>query len=786
MKKQNLNYLRDCCMETIKNVVFMLLIFLLGSTIISAKDKNSNNDPVDCFYTGIQKVYLQLNKEVYITGEDVLFNCYLVNAANIPDTFCKVVYVELASSNNQKILGFSVSLFKGIGNSYFSLPDTLTTGYYYIKAFTNNMRNFEHDYYFYAKILIANQADDRLEKLITDNYHNIDSARVLFYPQSGNLINGIENKILLQLSDFSEDWEKQSVNIINDSGKIVKTVIPDNTGIGTFNLIPEKNSKYFALWNRKKFELPQQVSSGFIIQTETDGNVTILSNSLEMSDILNFRAYNNGSIIFEKKFTLSNGSATFSIPVENRKKGFTIFVLFNSYNRLLCKNAMYVHDDSAQVKITSNKTSYKTREKVILTIDLQDKGILKNGLNLSLNISQKGVYKTKCYTSTIKNYFCLKSNFDKKNSGLLESDSISEQQINKILPVFNFPKTISPVCQFLPENKGYILSGNIFSKDGKTVPDIPVYLSVADSFASFKYCFTDSTGRFFFRLSRFYENKNLIFQARGNNNDAVKIEIEDKYNGEPSKHVGFDYIPEDLRNFIKSTQNVVLANKIFKPGLLNLISDHMFDENLYNHHFYGATDVTIYLSDYDELDDFKDIVRNILPGVYYNRSENKVRVIDRGTQTLWHNEALVLLNNIPFPDPAFIDKLGTKQIKKIDLKKNHIIYGNIDLYGILSITTNQKNVYALNPALANITIPNIVRNVQVLLQGPDYSSNTSPKARPDLRQTLYWNPGLKLSDDGKASVEFYTSDLKGNYKVELEGISSKGVIIYSSTAIEVK
>ncbi len=136
--------------------------------------------------------------------------------------------------------------------------------------------------------------------------------------------------------------------------------------------------------------------------------------------------------------------------------------------------------------------------------------------------------------------------------------------------------------------------------------------------------------------------------------------------------------------------------------------------------FLWFPDATIYLSDYDELEDFKEIVRNILPGVFYNRSENKVRVIDRGTQTLWPNEALVLLNNIPFPDPAFIAKLGSKQIKKIDLKKNHIIYGNIDLYGILSITTNQKNVYALNPSFANITIPNIVRNVPVILTGPDY------------------------------------------------------------------
>ena len=209
--------------------------------------------------------------------------------------------------------------------------------------------------------------------------------------------------------------------------------------------------------------------------------------------------------------------------------------------------------------------------------------------------------------------------------------------------------------------------------------------------------------------------------------------------------------------------------------------------SLYNRHFYGIADAIIHLSDYDDLEDFKEIVRNILPGVYYNRTDDNIRVIDQATLTLWPNEAIVLLNNIPFPDPAFVAKLGSKQIKKIELKKNHIIYGDIDLYGVLSITTNQKNVYSFNPSYANISIPNIVRNAPVIISGPEYTgNNNTTKSLPDLRQTLYWNPELKLSAGGKISIEFFTSDLKGNYNVEVEGISSNGVIIYSRSSIEVK
>jgi hypothetical protein len=214
-------------------------------------------------------------------------------------------------------------------------------------------------------------------------------------------------------------------------------------------------------------------------------------------------------------------------------------------------------------------------------------------------------------------------------------------------------------------------------------------------------------------------------------------------------------------------------------------SENIFNNKLYNYNFYGRPDATTYLSDFSDLDDFKDIVRNIMPGVFYNVKEKKVRVIDIGTQVLWPNEALILLNNIPFPDPAFVAKLGSKQIKKIELKKHYLIYGNLDIYGILSITTNQKNVYALNPLYANIIYPYLVRNTSVMLIGPDYSVKNDP-IRPDLRTTLYWNPEIKLSSGSNATFEFYTSDLKGTYFVEVQGVSSNGTPISVNKTIIVK
>jgi len=54
---------------------------------------------------------------------------------------------------------------------------------------------------------------------------------------------------------------------------------------------------------------------------------------------------------------------------------------------------------------------------------------------------------------------------------------------------------------------------------------------------------------------------------------------------------------------------------------------------------------------------------------------------------------------------------------------------------------------------------------------PDIKSNL-----PDYRSTLYWNPHIKTDENGMAIVSFRTSDVEGNYKVTMEGITWHGEI----------
>jgi S-adenosylhomocysteine hydrolase len=54
----------------------------------------------------------------------------------------------------------------------------------------------------------------------------------------------------------------------------------------------------------------------------------------------------------------------------------------------------------------------------------------------------------------------------------------------------------------------------------------------------------------------------------------------------------------------------------------------------------------------------------------------------------------------------------------------------------------------------------------------------------DHRITLYWNPNI-VSENGKATVSFFTSDDLSDYKLFVEGITNTGEICLGTAAFDV-
>jgi hypothetical protein len=75
-------------------------------------------------------------------------------------------------------------------------------------------------------------------------------------------------------------------------------------------------------------------------------------------------------------------------------------------------------------------------------------------------------------------------------------------------------------------------------------------------------------------------------------------------------------------------------------------------------------------------------------------------------------------------------------------------------------------------------------NMPAKFYSPKYTLENINSPKPDFRPTLYWNPNLKL-EDGRANLEFFTSDELAEYVVYLEGITKGGKICFGTTSFSV-
>lgn len=68
---------------------------------------------------------------------------------------------------------------------------------------------------------------------------------------------------------------------------------------------------------------------------------------------------------------------------------------------------------------------------------------------------------------------------------------------------------------------------------------------------------------------------------------------------------------------------------------------------------------------------------------------------------------------------------------------------------------------------------------------PVYDTEDS-KLEPDNRSTLYWEPEIITDKNGEAKISFYTSDIRSTYIIKIEGVDEKGRLCYKEMTFKVK
>lgn len=408
----------------------------------------------------------------------------------------------------------------------------------------------------------------------------------------------------------------------------------------------------------------------------------------------------------------------------------------------------YIQENTSNSKIESNKKEFERREKVIINVNDNLKG------NFILNVLK---------IDSIPSFS------NQKDKNLLNRIEKSDLEENQNLISY-------------PEIRGEVFSGKISSKNETDIlENKKIALSIPGENFDFKITSTDKNGNFHFLMDNF-NGEEAYFQVLEKNKENYKIQLLE------NQKVKANVLERDVKinpNYAKAFLKRSIANQI-QNIYYHTKSDTIFAYKKSKPFYYGS-DKEYILTDYNPQNTVKEIFIEIIPEVYVSKKEGKqtfsVYDYEVNNSDIYYNTLVLVdgfllqdVDEILTFDPAFFTKINF--VNKGFFMNKHMFNGVVNLTTKdLNYTPKVENEYIIKK---NIERPQLVKRYYNV----NYSKNKFEKI-PDYRYQLCWEPNITEISSQKP-FEFYTSDVPGNYKIQIEGITKNGEAILLENYIQVK
>jgi hypothetical protein len=125
-----------------------------------------------------EKIYLHTDRLFYIAGERIWFRIYLLEEGTMKQAgFSRVAYVELISNRSEVITRQKVRTDPSGGAGYLDIPGEIPSGYYFIRSYTNWMKNFDPAGYFISALAVVNPGSRLYEYIDTATFSESDARQ---------------------------------------------------------------------------------------------------------------------------------------------------------------------------------------------------------------------------------------------------------------------------------------------------------------------------------------------------------------------------------------------------------------------------------------------------------------------------------------------------------------------------------------------------------------------------------------------------------------------------------
>jgi hypothetical protein len=666
-----------------------------------------------------EEIYVHTDRQEYVAGENIWFDVYLFDRQTAKTSGSdKIAYFEILNPVNNPVVQKRISLANGFGPGQIVLPDTISSGIYTLRAYTSWMKNFLPDNCFSKKLTIHNPLNGKSFNM-NSGLKEKPSGTAAVIKSSG-----------LTDSDFLVEIDKQSQEsiriIINSSGA---------------------------------FRLAEGSTCYLFVQT-------------------------HGIINLKRIVSLSDEAAVINMPRNLLIPGINHITLFSASGKPVCERLLYTPDrktDNINIVISEN---FNSRELIPVGIEMKNSSS-ETGISgdLSISVAPAGVSSF----PGIDDYMIFGSEFGVLSDKLLTSlindlpaDSVDKLLVSMKSSWIDWDKILSgnlPVLRYKKETEYHFLNGRLINKISQVPdPDQFLFLSMPGKNATFQYVRTDKDGDFTFNVPLDEKFRDLIIQpenAERNNNVKIESSFSDKFpelvqvNSAPAQSTGQDNS--------KLAVNYQVMKIYRSDELPEKSSPVVFSGGLKR--FYGKPDIELVMDDYIKLPVMQEVFFELMPGVFMKKKRTgyEITIADPFENRIFDKTPLMFIDGVIVKDPDIIANLDPELVEKIDAVKSRYFVGEYLFYGLVSVITRAGDFRNVTLPDYAVRLPYRVTEPVKSFSSPDYVTPEKKQSHiPDFRNTLYWNPSVKTGNDGKAVVEFWSSDFRSDYEISVQGISGDG------------
>lgn len=396
-------------------------------------------------------------------------------------------------------------------------------------------------------------------------------------------------------------------------------------------------------------------------------------------------------------------------------------------------SAKSIVTNNSQIKLTTDKKTYQSREKITVQIE----GLKAENLTVSVTDSM-AIRRVKSLESKTKTF----------------------------LPLSSF-KTL-PDFKYLAET-GLTLSGKVLDKSGN-----PILANLVFYFGKAQYSVTaqtDTEGKFSVSGIQLSDTTDINYQVtdlKGKLIDKVLFDTEVFPEIKPAtaKPV-FDV--KDLQSSVLIEKDIDLPKDAIQLDEVS-VKTKRSEKQFVSKPIYGNPDFTVYAKDLGvALVGMNPVLalQGKVPGVQITYADGRIKVRMRGGQNSIEgsSDPLYLLDGFPVEDVTSLMNISMDNIDRIEvLKTARAMFGSRGANGVIAIYTkssvskpSESNRAGLKSSAKTLTIIGFQETKPFF--SPNYASKQEA-SKPDMRTTLFWQPNLSSN-----KFSFYAADNAGIYRV---------------------